>query len=360
MLLAEVHAQCLLGDSAFKLATQMRDYFLAPATVNSIPNWELALTHAIYAHAALVAKRQDEYLISHAAATQAIAAIELPEDRQLVLQTFDQIPVPAATTKPLSFDPGPPDYLAGNIAAWQINATHYVTAAEKAWLATEPYWGVYSIPDSQTHLLPKDMSGLHCIELGCGTGYVSAWMRRRGATVVALDPTPNQLATARRLQAQHQLEIEFIEGFAESVPFADASFDFAISEYGAALWSDPYRWIPEAARLLKPGGQLVLLTNSALMTLCAPEFEADGAIREQLLRPYFGMHAIQWPDSPGQTEFHLNHSDWISLFSTHRLTVERLIELQVPDGATTRYTWANSDWGSQWPLEEAWVVRKAI
>ena len=104
----------------------------------------------------------------------------------------------------------------------------------------------------------------------------------------------------------------------------------------------------------------MLLTNSALMTLCAPEFEADGAIREQLLRPYFGMHAIQWPDSPGQTEFHLNHSDWISLFSTHRLTVERLIELQVPDGATTRYTWANSDWGSQWPLEEAWVVRKAI
>ena len=39
------------------------------------------------------------------------------------------------------------------------------------------------------------------------------------------------------------------------------SFDLAISEYGAAIWADPYKWIPEAARLLRPGGQLIFLGN---------------------------------------------------------------------------------------------------
>ncbi len=252
----------------------------------------------------------------------------------------------------------PPDYLAGNKAGWDKQASSYIEPAEAAWLSTQPYWGVWSVPDADLQLLPQDMTSLRCIELGCGTAYVSAWMTRRGGQVTALDPTPNQLATARRLQAQHGLDFDILEGYAESVPFPDESFDFAISEYGAALWSDPYLWIPEASRLLKPGGQLVLLTNSALMVMCAPEYESDGPVREQLLRPYFGMHGIQWPDAPEQTEFHLNHGDWISLFSANDLIVERLVELRVPEGATTRYAWADGTWGRKWPLEEAWVVRK--
>ena len=263
-------------------------------------------------------------------------------------------------TLPQAPNATPPDYLSGNKMAWQDKAADYIAAAEAAWDSDQPYWGVFGIPDTHTHLLPEDMTGLHCIELGCGTAYVSAWMRSRGATVVALDPTPNQLNTARRLQKQHGLEFEIIEGFAESVPLPKASFDFAISEYGAALWSDPYCWIPEAARLLKPGGQLVLLTNSALMMMCAPDYDSDGPVGEQLLRPYFDMHRIEWPDCPGQTEFHLNHGDWISLFTANQLVVERLVELRVPQGAETRYNWADKDWGNQWPLEEAWVVRKAV
>jgi ubiquinone/menaquinone biosynthesis C-methylase UbiE len=57
------------------------------------------------------------------------------------------------------------------------------------------------------------------------------------------------------------------------IAYPDASFDFAISEYGACLWADPHRWVPEAARLLRPAGQLVFLTNSFLMTLCTPPEE---------------------------------------------------------------------------------------
>jgi SAM-dependent methyltransferase len=73
--------------------------------------------------------------------------------------------------------------------------------------------------------------------------------------------------------------------------YPDASFDFAISEYGACLWADPQRWVPEAARLLRPGGQLVFLTNSLLMTLCMPPEEGVAAT-ERLLCPAFGLNKL--------------------------------------------------------------------
>ena len=55
--------------------------------------------------------------------------------------------------------------------------------------------------------------------------------------------------------ARHEFGVEFPLhlGNAEQTPFPDESFDLAISEYGASIWCDPYRWIPEAARLLRPG-----------------------------------------------------------------------------------------------------------
>ena len=251
-----------------------------------------------------------------------------------------------------------PKYLQGNVDAWQEKAADYADAAEQAWASDQAYWGIWEYPESRAGLLPADMSGMRAIELGCGTAYVSAWMCRRGANVVALDPTAGQLETARRLKDLHQLDFDIELGFAESVPYADESFDFAISEYGAALWADPYLWIPEAARLLKPGGRLVFLSNSPLAVMCEQEYESDGPMGPELQRPYFGMYKSNWPDCPGETEFHLTHGDWISLLRDNGLLIERLIEIQAPANARCNFSWANPEWAAQWPTEEAWIVRK--
>ena len=252
-----------------------------------------------------------------------------------------------------------PAHVAANREAWDGFADEYVPNAESAW-ARQPgdeTWGLYGIPESTVHLL--DDAGLDdadAIELGCGTGYISAWMARRGARPVGLDNSPRQLETAARMQREHNLEFPLLLGSAEEVPLPDASFDVAISEYGAVLWADPDRWLPEAARLLRPGGRLHLLLNSTLVYLTSPA-DADLPVEERLMRPQFGMGRTQW-EGEASVEFHLSHSDWIRRFRANGFEVLELQELQAPEGGTTRYEWMPYAWARQWPYEDVWKLRK--
>lgn len=173
---------------------------------------------------------------------------------------------------------------------------------------------------------------------------------------VAVDPTRSQLDIARQFQLEFAEVFPLVEAAAEQVPLRDGSFDFAISEYGAAIWADPYHWIPEAARLLRPGGRLVFLGNSALLALCVPESDGVPAT-ERLLRDQFGMHRFEWPDDP-TVEFHLAHGDWIRLLRSSGFEIENLIELRPAPDSRSNYGFVTVDWARRWPCEEVWVARK--
>jgi len=181
-------------------------------------------------------------------------------------------------------------------------------------------------------------------------------LARRGARAVGLDNSAAQLATARQLQDRFGLRYPLIHASAEQAPLADARFDLAISEYGASIWCDPYAWIPEAARLLRPGGQLIFLVNSALLMLAVPD-EDDQPATERLLRPYFGMHRFEWPGDES-VEFHLGHGEMIRLLRGCGLEVEDLLELRPDPDAITRYPFVTLEWARQWPCEEVWKARK--
>lgn len=251
-----------------------------------------------------------------------------------------------------------PEHVRANREAWDRYAQEYVEPGRRSWSRDEVTWGIWGIPESDIHLLPDDLSGQDVVELGCGTGYVSAWLAKRGARPVGIDNSPAQLETARAFQKEFGIDFPLHLGNAEDTPFEDASFDGAISEYGAALWADPYAWIPEAARLLRPGGWLMFLTNAPLVILTSPDLEADGPAGTTLLRPYFGMHRTIWPDDTS-VEFHLPHGELISVLRDSGFEIERLVELQPGPNATTRYTQiASLEWARQWPSEEAWIARK--
>jgi SAM-dependent methyltransferase len=245
-------------------------------------------------------------------------------------------------------------YVACNRALWTVvNAEFTDEDADRAWAAEEITWGLFRVPERDLGVL-GDVGGLTVIELGCGTAYLSGLLARQGARPVGVDLTPAQLATARRCQKRFGLVFPLVEANAEEVPLPDASFDLVVSEYGASLWCDPERWVAEAARLLRPGGRLVFLTNSVLATLCVPEEE--GFTQEQLLRPQRGLNRVQWPG--GGVEFHPSHGDWIRVLGANGFVVDALHELYAPADAETHeyYAIATAEWARQWPVEDLWAA----
>jgi SAM-dependent methyltransferase len=247
------------------------------------------------------------------------------------------------------------EYLAANQAAWEARADSEIVLAPRAW-GGEPNWGIFSIPDAEVGLLTREFDGVDAVELGCGTGYVSAWLAQRGARPIGIDPTASQLRIAQQMQREHALAFPLVLAAGEQVPLRDESFDLVISEYGAAIWADPYRWIVEAARLLRPGGELIFLCNGLLLMLCVPDVD-DVPATERLLRPQFGMHRVEWPDDP-EVEFHLGHGDWIRLLRANGFDVEDLIELRPSADAETSYPFVTAEWARKWPCEEVWRARK--
>ena len=223
--------------------------------------------------------------------------------------------------------------------------------ARAHWSRAEPCWGLWATPEPQVGVLPEDVAGMDAIELGCGTAYVSSWLARAGAHPVGIDVSEVQLATARTMQEEFGISFALLLGDAECVPGGDDTFDLAISEYGASLWCDPYRWIPEAARLLRPGGQLVFLRRSPLLALCTPP---GGQAATALLRPQFGLRRL---DHGRSAEFNLPHGEMLRLLRSQGFVVEDLIEIQAPQPAHRDYAEVSAAWAHQWPSEEIWKAR---
>jgi len=252
-----------------------------------------------------------------------------------------------------------PEHVAHNREYWDTNADWWAEPGARAWERAEPAWGIWGVPESELGLLPEDMTGMDAVEFGCGTAYVSAWMARRGARVTGIDNSARQLETARRLAARHGLDLTLVHGNAEATPFASESFDFAISEYGAAIWCDPYAWVPEAHRILRPGGRLVFLGNHPLLAACTPL--SGGDIGYVLERDYLSLHRLDYrdlPQDPGGVEFNLPVSGWLALFARVGFEVEGMLEPRAPEDASGAPFGVPAEWARRFPSEQVWKLRK--
>jgi SAM-dependent methyltransferase len=246
--------------------------------------------------------------------------------------------------------------IALNQAVWAVMNERFTdAAAADLWARPDIVWGLFETPEQQLGVLGQ-VRGLHVVELACGTAYFSAWLTRAGASTVAVDLSAEQLRTARRLQGAIGPVFPLVQADAERVPLAGSSCDLVVSEHGAAAWCDPERWLPEAARLLRPGGRLVFLTNSHLSALCVPPEE--GVAGDQLLRGHHDVYRVRWPG--GGVEFHPSHGDWLRLLRGAGFVVEAMHELFAPRGSDDHryYEIVSSRWANRWPAEELWVATR--
>lgn len=234
-----------------------------------------------------------------------------------------------------------------NRAAWDARADEYQRTHGP--FLRGAAWGTWQIPEAELGLL-GNVAGKDVLELGCGAARFASALAARGARCVGLDNSERQLEHARAMGVDFPL----VHAAAEDVPLPDESFDVVFSDHGALSWGDPQRVVPEAARLLRPGGLLVFNVTSPFARMCL-DYDADRQV-EALLRPYFGLHEMDEGD--GAATYNLGYGEWIRLLRANGLVVEDLVELQPPEGATTTYG-IPVEWAERWPAESLWVCRKA-
>jgi SAM-dependent methyltransferase len=249
-------------------------------------------------------------------------------------------------------DTGP---AARNRAMWDDYSDEYQAKHGQDLAASGGYaWGTTQIPESELRVL-GDVSGRDILEFGCGAAQWSIALARLGARPVGLDLSERQLEHARRLMAEAGVQCPLVHASAEDVPLPDASFDIVFCDHGAMNFADPYRTVPQVARLLRPGGLFAFNHPSPFETVCWP-LDAD-EVGERLALDYFGMHRF---DDGEETFFNLPYGEWIRLFRANGFAVEGLIEPQPGPNATSSYRSAASlAWARRWPAENIWRLRLA-
>jgi ubiquinone/menaquinone biosynthesis C-methylase UbiE len=215
-------------------------------------------------------------------------------------------------------------------------------------------WGLWQLPETELQVL-GDPQGKDVLELGCGAAEWSRALARLGARVTGLDNSAARLEHARRAVEEEGLDVALVHASSEAIPLPDASFDLVLADWGAPTFSDPFLFVPEVARVLRPGGVFAFSGATPLAWLAFDE-PAD-AWGETLQRDYFGMH--RWDDPQGTVEFNLPTGEWIRLFRANGLVVEDLLEVRPPAGAASTYRdEAATAWARRWPMEQIWKVRK--
>jgi SAM-dependent methyltransferase len=100
--------------------------------------------------------------------------------------------------------------------------------------------------------------GARVLDVACGSGNLAVPAARAGAVVTGVDIAANLLEQARARAAAEGLAIQFDEGDAEALPYPDASFDVAMSMYGAMFAPRPELVAAELLRVCRPGGRIAL------------------------------------------------------------------------------------------------------
>jgi SAM-dependent methyltransferase len=185
--------------------------------------------------------------------------------------------------------------------------------AQESWIRSADAWiaGIERGDRNRLYLLDEPMlrlvgevDGQTVLDVGCGEGRFCRMLAERGADTTGLDPTPALIERARTLHP----EGNYMEGFGENLPFSDQAFDFVVTYLTLIDIADYRAAIAEMARVLKPGGRLVVANLQSFITTLADPWCRDeqGHKRHVAVAEYYEERA--------------NRTEWggISILNWHR------------------------------------------
>jgi SAM-dependent methyltransferase len=136
----------------------------------------------------------------------------------------------------------------------------FKAAQREGWSSFTPVETVTTIPAAKLVKFAEAAEGQRVLDVACGTGVVAITAARRGAKVSGLDLTPTLIERARHNASLAGVDIDFVEGDAEALPYPDASFDMVLSQFGHMFAPRPAVALQEMLRVLKVGGRIAFST----------------------------------------------------------------------------------------------------
>jgi len=249
------------------------------------------------------------------------------------------------------------DDVRSNLAGWEADSADYQRRHGDFLARWDRFgWGTWDIQEDDIHALPA-IDGIDALELGCGAAQFGLRVAMRGAAVVGLDFSANQLAAAGPNMDAAGVRFPLVRGDSEELPFADASFDLVFCDHGAVGFTDPTRTVPEVARVLRPGGRFVFSGTTPFIFVTWPMI--DGPPGRTLERSYFDSRRMMWNADDPSFEYQMPYGEWIRLFRANGFVIEDLIELRPSADAESAFTdYVTKDWARDFPAEQIWKVRK--
>lgn len=144
---------------------------------------------------------------------------------------------------------------AEHAAFWDELAEDYQSETQIS--TTDFHYGPLLPGEQDLQLLPRELAGLRCLELGAGAGQNSIYLASKGADCSAIDISEKQLTFGKKLAAAEEVEVHFLKADVDSLPDFPEKFDLIHSAYGIPFSTHPEALIKHCADLLVPGGQLL-------------------------------------------------------------------------------------------------------
>ncbi|HWJ34212.1 MAG TPA: class I SAM-dependent methyltransferase [Steroidobacteraceae bacterium] len=203
------------------------------------------------------------------------------------------------------------------------------------------------------------------LDLGCGAGHASFALARGGPKrVVAYDLAAQMLeVVAAEAAARGHGQIETCAGPAERLAFADSSFDLVVTRYSAHHWLDVRRAVHEAARVLKPGGTMVVidvlapenpLMDTVLQTVeVLRDLSHVRNYRESEWRAMFDSANFSEP-TVHRWKLPMEFNSWVARIGTSRPRIEalRLVFDELPSEAREYFAVTQ---GHSFAIDAAWL-----